>query len=280
MFSEKAIESYRELAKQPDLLAKMAKELSPIIHGHEREKIGIMLSLVSKDDWGITRNRIHTLLIGKPGTGKSKLARWFSLFFNYPWLTHRTTDAGLTGTIHLQGPLTTAPVVFIDEFDKIPKLQRNGVLEAMSDGVVTITTNGKMVENKAQVRIIATCNSTAGFTPEQLDRFDQRFNFDLPDRKRMKGIYKHKLKYICNDIQTPDNLWVQGFIKYVAKFEPTIPDIEQISAQIENFIETEVECPTPRQVDNVLRTALAIASLRQTDMTEVHVVEALDYILS
>lgn len=275
MFSEAEIEAYEKYSRHDSAIEKLSEAIGPMIFGLDYVKQGILFSLASLDD-DYERNRIHTLIIGEPGTAKSKLVRWAANFFRCPFLTHRTTDVGFTGTVSSPGVLSKYPIVCVDEMDKICTANRNGILEAMSDGVITVTTGGDSVTYEAQVRIIACCNDASVFTPEQLDRFDFVYYLKKPDKEMLKKIFRHKLLFRKEEPKPP--YWLKRFLDYIQEREiDPLADIDSIIQLIDEHIDT-AENPTPRRIDNILRVAKVISSIRGRPICDNYIIKAIHYI--
>lgn len=238
--------------------------LCPSILNMRKQKLALLLSVCSLDDYGRNRNRIHVLLNGKPGTAKSQLLRYVCEVLNYPYIEHRTSDAGLTGGLRSQGVLSRDRIVGIDEFDKLNDKDRDGTLEAMSRGKITITLDGQNITYNAPVRIIATCNSTAKMSPEQLDRFDFIFNIDLPDTEQMKLIGRNKLA--TWDIEDEKSAHTfKTLILDALNFRPAYKYDPAMDPIMEEYID-KYGVESPRQIDALIRTSLAIARILRRDV--------------
>jgi len=91
------IEEFKEILEENDGLEYWYSHVNPKLQNMEQEKKAVLLSLASMDDKYGNRNRIHVLLSGEPGTGKSKLGSWVSEKLGHLRSSNRTTQVGLTG---------------------------------------------------------------------------------------------------------------------------------------------------------------------------------------
>ena len=201
--------------------------------------------------------------------------------FGYPFISHRTSDVGLTGTTKSPGVLCRAPMVLIDEFDKIDKDDQDGTLEAMSDGEVTITVGGEYVVYPAQVRIIAACNN-GNMRPEQEDRFDLIYTLEHPDKDQLKTIMDMKLKKLEGGTGGKEHrLWVVKYIQWCCERIPKIENKTKIQGILNKHIdELSDKGDSCRKVDRIIKIAVAIARIKYGDITEPIIKEAIGMVSS
>jgi replicative DNA helicase Mcm len=218
----------KELARQPNIIDKLAKSIAPSIYGLDVIKKSLVLQLfggvrkIMKDGTHI-RGDIHILMIGDPGTAKSQLLRYMTLISPRSVFAFGkgSSAAGLTaaavrddfgeGRWTLEaGALVLADNGFaaIDELDKMDKNDTASMHEAMEQQSVTISKAGIMATLKSRCSILAAANPRFGrydpmktiaeqteFPAPLLSRFDIIFKLiDTPNRDMDDKLAEHILK--------------------------------------------------------------------------------------
>ncbi len=219
----------KELAKDPNIISRIAASIAPGIYGHDLIKEAMALQL-----FGGTRNKtlpggapirndIHMLLIGDPGAAKSRLLHYVadvapkSVYVSGKSVSGvgltasaERDDLGDGGWVLKAGALVLASggIAAIDEFDKIDENERAALHEAMESQTVSVAKAGIVARFKTKTAIIAAANPKYGrfnpnqypaeqfnITPTILSRFDLIFPvFDVIDEDRDRMLADHILK--------------------------------------------------------------------------------------
>lgn len=165
------------------------------------------------------RGNIHLCLIGDPGAGKSSLMRFVANLMPRAVSTtgQGTSSAGLTaaavnsdfsdGWSLEAGALVEANggIATVDELDKMEPADRNGLLQAMSEGEISISKAGINTTLPASATVLAAANPVngvfdrykniadqIGLSPVLLSRFDLAFPMsDEPDKAVDREIAGH-----------------------------------------------------------------------------------------
>lgn len=197
-FDEQDIEKIEELSESEHLTTYLQNSIAPDIVGYDTECLAVALQLfggVSTMRYGNRRRgEIHNILIGEPGTGKSKILESARNIAPRAISASGTgsTEVGLTATAVKEqigneeqwtlqaGSLVLADggLITIDEFDNMREEQQSALDSALSDGRVEV--------DKANVHatLNARCSALLAANPE-----DGRFNlrdpfkdqFDMPE---------------------------------------------------------------------------------------------------
>lgn len=222
---EKAI---REMAKDPQIFEKIAKSIAPSIYGYTEIKKALALQLFGGTpdkkliDGGRIRNDIHMLLIGDPGSAKTRLLQAVTAIVPKGIYVSgkSTTSAGLTasaerdefaegGWVLKAGALVlgSGGEVSIDEFDKISEEDKSSLLEALESQTISVAKAGIVAKFTAKTSVLAAANPKLGrfdpnaypaeqfnIAPALLSRFDLIFPIkDIMDEEQDKMIAKHIL---------------------------------------------------------------------------------------
>ncbi len=217
-----------ELAKDPHIFDKIVASIAPSIYGYEEIKKALALQLFGGTpdkrlvDGGPIRSDIHILLIGDPGSAKTRLLQAVtSLVPKGIYVSGKSTSgAGLTASAERDefseggwtlraGALVlgSGGEVSIDEFDKISDDDKAALLEALESQTISVAKAGIVARFNAKTSVLAAANPKYGrFDPnaypaEQFDippalisRFDLIFPIkDVLDEERDRAIAKHIL---------------------------------------------------------------------------------------
>ncbi|MDE1860837.1 MAG: minichromosome maintenance protein MCM [Candidatus Micrarchaeota archaeon] len=218
----------KEMSKDPQIFEKVAKSIAPSIYGHDEIKKALALQLFGGTpdkkliDGGNIRSDIHILLIGDPGSAKTRLLQAVtSIVPKGIYVSGKSTSsAGLTAAAERDefseggwtlkaGALVLGHggSVSIDEFDKITKEDQSGLLEALESQTISVAKAGIVAKFSAKTSILAAANPKFGrFDPNQypVDQFDippalmSRFDLifpikDVTDEETDRKIARHIL---------------------------------------------------------------------------------------
>ncbi len=226
--SEAEEREINELAKNPNIFDNIMKSIVPSIYGYDEIKQAVALQLFGGTpgkmlvDGGIIRSDIHILLIGDPGSAKTRILQAVSrLVPKGIYVSGKSvTGGGMTAVAERDefseggwtlkaGALVlgSGGVVCIDEFDKVSDEDRAALHEALESQTISIAKAGIVATFTAKAAVLAAANPKYGrfdpniypaeqfdIPPTLLSRFDLIFPIkDIMDEELDKNIAKHIL---------------------------------------------------------------------------------------
>jgi replicative DNA helicase Mcm len=217
-----------ELAKSPTIFDSIVRSIVPSIYGYDEIKQAVALQLFGGTpgktlvDGGVIRSDIHILLIGDPGSAKTRILQAVSrLVPKGIYVSGKSiTGGGMTAVAERDefseggwtlkaGALVlgSGGVVAIDEFDKVGDEDRAALHEALESQTISVAKAGIVATFSAKAAVLAAANPKFGrfdpnvypaeqfdIPPTLLSRFDLIFPIkDLMDEELDKNIAKHIL---------------------------------------------------------------------------------------
>ncbi|MEM0200902.1 MAG: minichromosome maintenance protein MCM [Candidatus Micrarchaeaceae archaeon] len=215
-----------DLSKDPEVFDKIAKSLAPSIYGHNEIKKALVLQLFGGTpekklvDGALIRSDIHILLIGDPGSAKTRFLQAVTeIVPKGIYVSGKSTSgAGLTAAAERDefseggwtlkaGALVlgSGGEVSIDEFDKIGNEDKSALLEALESQSISVAKAGIVAKFSAKTSVLAAANPKYGrfdrnlypaeqfdISPALLSRFDLIFPItDVLDEERDREIANH-----------------------------------------------------------------------------------------
>ena len=312
--TESELIKLKEESKKPDFLKKVVKSYAPHIYGYGDIKKSLLLQLAGGVN-GKRRGDINVLLVGDPSMAKSELLKFGKKITQTSIYTSGkgTSAAGLTigmvklsdGTMIAQAgvlPLCSGGFAFIDEFDKMNKLDRSSMHEAMEQQTVSRAVAGIQLTLPAKTSILAAANPKFGkydpaeslgeninVPPALLSRFDLIWlikdkvdvHTDLAKANHILNTYSDD-KSIEKPYLTPKQL--MAYINHVRTAKPRLSNetrkeilkIYEKMRQLSKEDESALAIGT-RQLEALIRLSLAHAKLlfkAEADVEDVHSVKA------
>ncbi|MDE1856414.1 MAG: minichromosome maintenance protein MCM, partial [Candidatus Micrarchaeota archaeon] len=221
-------QSIKEMSKDLKIFEKVAMSIAPSIYGHDQIKQALAIQLFGGTpdkrliDGAAIRSDIHILLIGDPGSAKTRLLQAVTAIVPKGIYVSgkSTSSAGLTASAErdefAEGGWTlkagalvlgSGGEVSIDEFDKIGNEDKSSLLEALESQTISVAKAGIVARFTAKASVLAAANPKYGrfdpntypaeqfdIPPALLSRFDLIFPIkDVLDEEQDTKIAKHIL---------------------------------------------------------------------------------------
>ena len=218
----------REFSKDPQIFDKITRSIAPSIYGYGEIKQAVALQLFGGTpgkmlvDGGLIRSDMHILLIGDPGSAKTRILQSVSrLVPKGIYVSGKSvTGGGMTAVAERDefseggwtlkaGALVlgSGGIVCIDEFDKIGDEDRASLHEALESQTISVAKAGIVATFNAKAAVLAAANPKFGrfdpnmypseqfdIPPTLLSRFDLIFPIkDQMDEEQDRNIAKHIL---------------------------------------------------------------------------------------
>ena len=278
---------FNEIRKNP--LEYLSRYICPYLVGNEWDAIRkcTLLMLVTHKDT-LSRTRLHMLLSGGPGTGKSEFMLWMQeniggVFIN----ADLTSKVGLVGDargLKIKPGLLAdcnGHLVLLDELDKMPSKDQSALLQSMEEGAFSIVKGSQRERFDAEVRAIAGANEISKIQKPLLDRFDFVFNVSMSSRKERAGNVDSIIdSFLVGQNQDDINI-LTGYLDWIEKRK--IDVLPQNSADIKHIISeyilrtnTNINVVSYRSLElSIMRIAYAMAKLQGTYIQRAHVSNAI-----
>ena len=218
-----------DLSTKEDIYEQMVGSIAPSIYGYEQAKLAMTLQLFSGvakhlPDGSRIRGDMHMLLIGDPGTGKSKLLQYIRQIAPRSVYTSGkgSSSAGLTASAVQDdfgegqqwtleaGALVLADqgIAAVDELDKMESGDRSAMHEALEQQTISISKAGINATLQSRCSLLGAANPKYGrfdqyesigeqidLEPALISRFDLIFTVtDDPDPDRDRELAEHILR--------------------------------------------------------------------------------------
>ncbi len=249
VITEEDLQKIDTFAKKENVLEKLSEMLAPGIIGHEVVKKALILQAAGSEDiekGGLRiRGRIHILLVGDPGTGKSQLLMSTRKLSSKALYNTDASAAGLTAAVDeingkrvmVAGIMVLADngIAAIDELEKMNKDDRKAIHPAMEQGEIHKSKAGLHASFKSRASVIAAANpkynrfSLNEGIPQQialedslLNRFDLIFIF--MEKSGTKDYEKKRALEILVGGDSPiDDGFLMKYIHHSKIVKPSIP---------------------------------------------------------
>ena len=297
-----------ELSQDPNIVDILVNSFAPKLILAYEIKLAVLCYLVNAGYTEESREQIHILIIGDPGTAKTQLKNKTHLLAEKGIKASGTnaSGVGLTGAVD-RDPVLNTPMVnagampmannghlFIDECEKMPKEEQQKILDGMESGEITITKWGLMETLPAHTSILAIGNPVYGrfdpykdineqlnIYPPLLSRYDMVIaledkNDEDKDRAIGKSIF-NKFRPGNNNQEEDsqkriDQELLQKYLIYARRHYKPVPiEDEELETFLvdEYYLESREMGKDARSFEAVNRFAGAIAKLQLHDQINV-----------
>jgi len=289
-FTEEEVKLFHKFARDKEFYTKISESCLPKLYGMGKEKLGCILSLVSLPDIEHDRNRIHILLEGEPGCGKSTLiegitTEYWGLFADSVRMGTSTIAGSAKGSVYKPGLVQKADMslLAVDEIDKLNYKDQRAMLGAMSRGKVTI--NMDMVVDKetdARIRVMATSNNQSKILPELRSRFDLQFSIKKLTPEDEAIMIKNMVENWGRKKNPFTGDFMKRYLQYCNMFDSKLPEDREwiYSYLVEENRFGQLQSKDNRNKETVLRLSLAIARLRLSSVVKKeHIIKAIELLV-
>lgn len=275
----------RKFLKRPGALPLIADLMFPEVAGYPEVKYGMMNMLVNQWD-GPTRERIHILLYGKPGTGKTALMEPLETNYNALYISMDATAASLRGDGRREDHGAKifnecdGEIICIDDIEKMKDMDL--LRDVMEKGIYTVTKNGTHVEYDGHCRIVAATNDIKRMPYPIRSRFDLVYMFKFPTLDQSMNIVRQMLHA---DTEKPNpGPFLSHYIALAKSHEPEIIEPDHIEDRFQNYFEnygTPTDDGEPggkegRWVAGIFRLAKSISRLNLENLGPEQIAQALE----
>ena len=283
-------EEYFQIVAKENPLEFFSKHICPYLVGTQWDVIRkcALLMGVTKDRPNL-RMRLHILLCGGPGTGKSEFLSWWQQKMDGVLVNSElTSKTGLVGDARgkkiYPGLLARShgSVLLVDELDKMSVEDQNGLLQAMEEGEYVITKGKNREVFKSEVRVIASCNDIRKIQQPLVDRFDLPFKVSRVSRIARAEYVSDIIDSFMGKNASDYSLVVKAYLEWAQNARTWIDPADEpgIKKAIKEYIlnsEANIEGVSYRSLEfSILRIAYALALLERSKITERHISFALD----
>jgi DNA replicative helicase MCM subunit Mcm2 (Cdc46/Mcm family) len=278
---KQSIDIFSQIAKK-DLVSLIA----PNIYGMDSVKKAALLQVFS--------DKVHTLLLGDPGTGKTEILRSATTLspISSFGLGSGTTGAGLSVTVSgkevMPGllPMADGGICAIDELNLMEDKDRASLYNAMEKGFVTYDKGGKHYRFPANIRVLATANPKGDkFTGKTVAQLKKQLPFDPALLSRFHLVFlirkpsAEEFRRIASDIvagksrSEMDTGIIKDFVTHARSIDVKVPkeledDITDFVAGLREDEDKYLIEITPRLVKGFISLAKASARMRLAHSVE------------
>jgi replicative DNA helicase Mcm len=290
--TEDDVSSFKQFAQKENVIDQLVEMFAPQVIGHSDAKLGVLRSAVNvretKHLTGI-RSRLHTLLPGDPGTGKSMIAEEaVKIVPNSRYVTaqHISIKSALAivdkepdnSKMLMLGAVPQAKnaICSINEIGSMQFEDQQHLADILEEGKFSIDKHGIYQEIDSPTTIVATTNPHGGRwngTPNIdqvpikdniLDRFDQIYPFE--DFQTIEERREYATKKMEN-YQHPETVQTNyDFLKRYLQYAASLPDpvlSPEAATMLSEFWLRMIEqgIAANRSFDSLVRMAKAHARL-------------------
>jgi replicative DNA helicase Mcm len=227
--------------KGDKVIETLSEMFAPSIIGMNIIKKGMLLTAVSTSEDNFlngNRDRIHSLIVGNPGIGKSKLIREaIKLVANSRYeSSQHASGKSLTAIVSKENedchlrlgpiPLARGSICVLNEIGRINVEDQGFLLDVMEEGEFTINKYGINAKIKSPTVIIASANPVGStWSPNAKNYDNEKINMnDIPLLQPVKD--RFDLKFILKDLESEQEL--QNYANEKTKqYKEKIPDYYQ-----------------------------------------------------
>lgn len=296
-------ECFGRLPEEHDFYQRMIFSISPSTLGWHHVKESLLLQRIGaptrhKDDGTRVRGWFNVGLFGSGGVAKTKLCEWEEQ--NLPrtqivmskGATEKGLTLGLEDDVHGRKVLRAGAfvncrdggIVVLEEFPRLASEVIDGLYTVLESGVASISKAGHQAKVRADAGLLANGNAYNDEWEESLNMKEnlnlpvpllQRFDYiwimlDHPNEKRDAEI----ADAILGDVKYSESsnphspITLAKYIKFVKKFKPELtPEVNEhlksTYLQIRQADNSKDNAVSPRHLNTIIRTTLAIARLYQ-----------------
>lgn len=269
-FDDDIVSRFVALSRKMDALKSLPVYFCPNFVGRQDVKRAMLCMLTSPYD-SVNRERIHVLLYGHPGSGKTAFLENLQSDWNAYFSSSNPKTSSLKGDARRKDrgvqifQQYTGGILCFDDIELMEDIDT--LRDVMESGKYTITKGGQHDEYDAQCRIIGATNELGHMSDAIKSRFDLVFRFDKPEKDDSIEIWRHILEREAR--QRIDGLSVDILKKHIELsqfWRPSPVDQDVLVDTMGLHFDSKGTGEDGRWLESVLRIARGMARLRFTDI--------------